>query len=253
MKVTYSVRCHKGNVRKKNEDNFFADGNTLLSEYCDKPFSIDASTFSPIVLAVCDGMGGEESGEFASFTASQLLLQARLQIQTELNCAVRNYIEAVNKEINSSGKRSGTTLALAVITKKGAYCFNVGDSRIYLMKRGSFRRITNDHTKSADKIKSSGISAQNTRQYDGGNRLTRCIGIGNYRSAENYPVIGGKCRLLICSDGLTDMVGDEDIKKIMSENMRTPAVAEGLLRTALKNGGRDNITVIVADVTHNFF
>lgn len=253
MKVMYSVRSHKGNVREKNEDNFFADGVTLLAEYTNKPYSIDASTSSPIVLAVCDGMGGEESGEFASSITVKKLSEAKLQLQKELNSAVRDYIEAANDEISYSGKRSGTTLALAVISEKGTYCFNVGDSRIYLFKKKNFTRVTNDHTKGAEKVKNGTISEEKERKDQGGNQLTRCIGIGNYRSAENYPVIGGKYRLLICSDGLTDMVTDDEIKKITSENVKIADVAEKLLQAALNNGGEDNITIIVADVSHRRF
>ncbi len=253
MKVMYSVRSHKGNVREKNEDNFFADGITLLAEYGDKPFSIDASAFSPIVLAVCDGMGGEESGEFASSTAVKKLSEAKLQSQKELNSAVRNCIEATNDEISSSGKRSGTTLALAVISEKGTHCFNVGDSRIYVLRKKNFIRVTNDHTKGAEKVKNGVLPAEKERQHEGGNKLTRCIGIGNYRSAENYPMISGKYRLLICSDGLTDMVTDDEIKKAVSENAKIADVADNLLQAALKKGGKDNITIIAADISHSRF
>lgn len=253
MKVMYSVRSHKGNVREKNEDNFLANGITLLAEYMKKPFSIDASAFSPMVLAVCDGMGGEECGEYASSTVIKKLSEAELQSQKELHNAVRNCIEAANNEISSSGKRSGSTLALAVISEKGTQCFNVGDSRIYLLKKGHFKRVTNDHTKGAERVKNGVIPAEIERQSENGNQLTRCIGIGNYRSAENYPMISGKYRLLICSDGLTDMVTDAEIKKVASENAKIDDVAEKLLQAALNNGGEDNITIIAADISHGRF
>lgn len=253
MKIMYSVRSHKGNVREKNEDNFFANGITLLPEYENKPFSADAGAFTPIVLAVCDGMGGEECGEFASLTAVKMLSTAKLHLQKDLNGAVRNYIESVNEAINSSGKRSGTTLALAVIRRNGAFCFNVGDSRIYLLKKGVFSRLTNDHTTGAEYVRNGEIPVENERKIEDGHKLTRCIGIGNYRSAENYPVIGGKYRLLICSDGLSDMLEDDEIKKIMSENTRVSDVAETLTQAALKKGGKDNLTVIAADISHGLF
>lgn len=253
MKVMYSVRSHKGNVREKNEDNFFANGITLLAEYLKKPFSVDASAFSPMVLAVCDGMGGEECGEFASSTVVNELLKAQLQSQKELHNAVRNCIETANDEIKSSGKRSGSTLALAVISEKGTQCFNVGDSRIYLLKKGFFKRVTNDHTKGAERVKDGAAFEGKERHSECGNKLTRCIGIGNYRSAENYPMISGKYRLLICSDGLTDMVTETEIKKVASENEKIDDVAEKLLQAALNNGGEDNITIIAADIIHKRF
>lgn len=251
MKVIYSVRSHKGNIREKNEDNFFANGITLLAEYENMAFSIDACAFSPLVLAVCDGMGGEESGEFASLTAVKKLSEAELQTKKDINSAVRNYVEEASKEISFSGKRSGTTLALAVVSDKGTHCFNIGDSRIYLIKRG-LQQVTNDHTQGAEKVKNGLLPADQARR-NGGNKLTRCIGIGNYHSVENYPVITGKYRLLICSDGLTDMVTDFEIKKIVSKNMSVSDAADNLLKSALNNGGKDNITIIVADISHSRF
>lgn len=251
MKAIYSVRSHKGKVRENNEDNFLADEFFLSAEYRNNPFSIDASAFSPFILAVCDGVGGEENGELASLTAVKTISGVKLQLQKDLNGAVSSCIETVNNEICSISKRSGTTLALAVISEKETHCFNVGDSRIYLLKNKRFRRITNDHTSGAEKVKNGVISEENARKSKDGNKLTRCIGIGNYRSAESYPVIKGKYRLLICSDGLTDMVTDDEIEKTISENKNTSDAAEKLLQIALNKGGTDNITIIVADISHS--
>ena len=83
--------------------------------------------------------------------------------------------------------------------------------------------------------------------------MTRCIGIGKYRSAESYPEIKGKYRLLICSDGLTDMLTDIEIETIISENSDVSETSEKLLQAAMDKGGENNITIIVADVSHNRF
>lgn len=253
MKAIYSVRSHRGKIREKNEDNFLADEIFLTAEYRNKPFSIDASAFSSFVLAVCDGAGGEENGELASLTAVKKISEFQLQLQTDLNSALGQCIEEVNNEIHSTGKRSGTTLALAVISEKSSHCFNIGDSRIYLLKNNSFRRITNDHTVGAEKVRNGIMSEEYARRCEDGNKLTRCIGIGKYRSAESYPEIKGKYRLLICSDGLTDMLTDNEIAKIISENSDVSETSEKLLQVAMDKGGEDNITIIVADVSHNRF
>ena len=163
MKAIYSVRSHKGKIREKNEDNFLADEIFLTAEYRNKPFSIDASAFSPFILAVCDGVGGEENGEFASLTAVKKISDLKLQSQTDLNSAVSQCIEEVNNEIRSIGKRSGATLALAIISEKGTQYFNVGDSRIYVLKKNSFRRITNDHTAGAEKVRNGIVSEEYAR------------------------------------------------------------------------------------------
>lgn len=253
MKAIYSVRSHKGKIREKNEDNFLADEIFLTAEYRNKPFSIDASAFSPFVLAVCDGVGGEENGEFASITAVKKISEAKLHLQTDQNIAVSQCVEEVNNEIRSIGKRSGTTLALAIISEKSTHFFNVGDSRIYVLKNNSFRRITNDHTAGADKVRNGIVSEEYERSCRDGNKLTRCIGIGQYRSAESYPEIKGKYRLLICSDGLTDMLTDKEIENITSENSNVSDASEKLLQAAMDKGGEDNITIIVADVSHDYF
>ena len=79
-------------------------------------------------------------------------------------------------------------------------------------------------------------------------KLTRCIGIGRNCAVDSFPVIDLKKRLLMCSDGLTDMVSKDDIEMILRKNHRTSDAADALLNAALENGGKDNITLIIADI-----
>lgn len=252
MNVIFSVRSHKGNMRGNNEDNLFASGIMLPPEFCDRPFSVDASVPAPVILAVCDGMGGEERGELASRIAVIKLTELQRTIidtpPKEINVAVQAYIEAANYEISSYGVRSGTTIALAAITEKGVYCFNVGDTRIYCLQSGIFTQMTNDHTQGAEIARSGIISMEQARQSKSGNKLTRCIGFGNCYNMDSYPAIKGKCRLLLCSDGLTDMVSDLEIKNILVAVEKPSDAAEQLLKLALSHGGKDNVTIITADI-----
>jgi protein phosphatase len=262
MRVAYSARSHVGRVRQKNEDNLFADGVTLGAETRDRPFAVDGSSLAPVILAVCDGMGGEENGEIASLTAVRLLAQSgerflagarpRPRSRAPLGEAVQAFADAAKDAIRSaagnSGKRAGTTLALAIVAESGVHCFSVGDSRIYCLKAGFFEQVTNDHTQAAENARSMAQATDQARRERGGRRLTRCIGIGEARAVEGYPPIREKCRLLVCSDGLTDMVPQSDIEKILARSERAADAADSLLGSALERGGEDNVTIIVADV-----
>lgn len=252
MVIVFSAHSHKGMVRANNEDNFFADGMMLLSEYRDREFSVDTAANAPVLLAVCDGMGGEESGEIASEIAVIKLAEMANTVKNtpweKLNEVVRLYIDNVQSQLKVCGKRMGTTLALAVITEKGVRCFNVGDTRIYCLKSGKLTQVTYDHTFGAEMVRKNKINMNWARRCKNGNKLTRCIGIGDNCNAEEASVIRGKCRLLICSDGLTDMVSFSEIEKILTDTVCMSEAAEQLIRSALKYGGKDNITVIAADV-----
>ena len=253
--VNYSARSHVGLLRKNNEDNLFANGVRLPPNLGNRPFSLDGVTDVPSVFAVCDGMGGEAAGEIASLLAVETLHK----IEGEFHCAlpgqldqvVRQYTRRTHQAIQTrmQGERSGTTLALVVFTASGAYCFNLGDSKIFFHHGRRFQQITHDHTVDADRLRM-GLRPKEGERSD--HRLTRCIGIGEPKPAEAYPVISGNFRLLICSDGLSDMVVPQEISNILAA-FPYAAAADRLVQAALDNGGRDNITVIVLDVKRRWF
>lgn len=256
MYVAYSARSHVGRVRANNEDNLFADGVFLAPETNNQPFTIDGNSFTPIILAICDGMGGEENGEIASLIAVKKLSKSSDKLKScslhQINEVVQSYVNDVNIEIRSEignmGKRVGTTLALAVVTKNGVRCFNIGDTRIYCLSKSIFTQITNDHTLVAERLRNGSITAEQANFDKGNHKLTKCIGIGDSCIVESYSEIYGKCRLLICSDGLTDMVAQAEIEKTLKEITSTTDTTKALIDLALEKGGRDNITVIVADI-----
>ena len=149
MTAAYSARSHIGKIRKQNEDNLYVDGVYLNSEICNYPFSMDGYTAIPIVLAICDGMGGEENGEIASMIAVSTLKNFSEQIkicpQSNMYEIVQNYVNAVNSEIHSAflntDKRIGTTLALTVIDKNGIQCFNIGDTKIFAFSKKKLMQV----------------------------------------------------------------------------------------------------------------
>lgn len=249
--IVYSARSHAGKKRENNEDNLFANGVIRPLESGSRPFSLDGVAALPSIFAVCDGMGGEEAGEMASFLAMRALLDGQERLRTadrqQLCREVQAYAERAHRAIREGtrSRRSGAALALAAVSSKGVCCFNLGDSRIYSEQKGRFCQVTHDHTVAAERSRSGAFLSERDRSDF---RLTRCIGIGEMRTVEAYPAIEGDCRFLICSDGLTDMVSPMEIEHILRTAPQVSDAADGLLRRALECGGLDNITVIAAEV-----
>ena len=253
MRIEYSARSHMGRVRKNNEDNLFANQITLPEGLENRPFAIDGIADLPAVFAVCDGMGGEEHGEIASRIAVNTLTlhyesfchATERQIANEVAAYVNNTHEAICESVGRD-VRTGATLALSIIMNRGAFCFNLGDSRIYAIRKGRLQKITHDHTWIAEQqAKGIQLSMEDIRANQ--HKITRCIGTGESQSAEEYHLIGGKCRFLLCSDGLTDMVSDAEIEGILYHCTSTVKAADTLISRALHYGGKDNTTLIVVD------
>lgn len=257
MNIRYSARSHIGLVRDKNEDNLYVDGVFLDESFINNPFSIDGYSERPIILAICDGMGGEQNGEEASQIAVKALNTVSFHTKNisfdDALQLVQEYANDVNAKIHSKyediNMRVGTTLALVAVTRCGIMCYSIGDTRIYTFGKKGLCQITNDHTLAADKVKSGIITKEQANVDKDRHKLLRCIGIGDDHTVEGYPIIRSSCRLLICSDGLTDMVSDSDIELIMRRMSNTSNAADELLYLALQNGGRDNTSIIVADVS----
>ncbi len=255
--VNYAARSHLGLQRDNNEDNLLADGVLLPQSLGSRTFSLDGIATVPAIFAVCDGMGGEVAGETASRLTVEALATDRDAILSaaphELESMVQSCIQRAHMAVKAStppGRRSGSTLALAVLTHRGVQCFNLGDSRIFCLRRVRFWQVTHDHNVWADQLRT-GLPPPENAQPD--YRLTRCVGIGRPQSAESYPTIPGSCRLLLCSDGLTDMVVPSDISSILRESASPTAAADRLLQAALQNGGQDNVTVLTVEIRRSWF
>jgi protein phosphatase len=256
MVIEYSARSHVGRVRENNEDNIYVDGVFLTPDMRERPFTIDGTTSPAAIFAVCDGVGGEDNGEIASFEAVHRLSYESDKLKAadakSIGETVQTYADEVNSKLRFdvpvSGKRTGTTIALAVIRENGIYCFNIGDSRIYALHKNKFSQVTNDHTVIAEQVKNALRSTDQAVNPKDGNKLTRCLGIGKTYAVEIYPPITGNNRIMICSDGLTDMVNAAEIENILRVSKRSGNAADYLLNTALLNGGKDNVSVIVIDV-----
>lgn len=253
MLIEYSARSHVGKVRDGNEDNLFVNGAFMPLHARNRPVSIDGVGEEPCVFAVCDGMGGEDYGEIASHIAVEKLgqFQERLCLSAEgqLEKTVRDYVREADwaiREAVGPGKNAGTTLALSVIVNRNVYCFNMGDSRIYAVKNGVLRQITNDHTWMAEKMEfTRPLTGEMIRENF--HKITRCMGIGPGPNVDVYPPFGGRCRLFICSDGMTDMASNAELEEVLTRDISASHAADRLLSLVLDKGGYDNVTLIVVD------
>ena len=243
-----------GFVRQSNEDSFYADGlgikpedNCLLSK--------KVGGHERYIFAVCDGMGGEAYGEVASQIAVTSLNKRSDVIRCvsleRLQSSVNDYADAANAAIcrmadQKKCGRSGSTLALVCIDNGMVYSFNLGDSRVYYFKGGNITRLSQDHTLAAQKMREGGLTEEIRNSSDAHKLITFLgvdddgVGLTVYAS-EPVELADGK--VLICSDGLTDMCTDAEIAKVLSEDHVN--YSEALAEKALGKGGWDNVTCIV--------
>ena len=251
-----------GKLRKNNEDNFYCNGN-----YKENPDDLVYEKIDLIygggIFAVCDGMGGEEYGEKASLLAVETLKEFE---ETDINKTIDEYVNAANEKIcdlitENNGTRSGTTLALVYIKDGYANCYNIGDSRIYLIRNKKIQQISEDHTRSMQMIKMGILTKEQAMNHKDRHVLTQHMGIFPdeliIQAYKSEPIkIKNKDVILLCSDGLTDMVSDDEIINIICNDMSSEESAELLIKAALENGGKDNVTVGVIkniEEKENFF
>lgn len=252
MRVHRSAACgsHKGKVRENNEDAVYFRGK-ILSRAEDGIKILANRAWLPgfSCYAVFDGMGGEDCGEVAAFTAAQDLERHSKRFRSYgkepdrfLLDACEEMNLAVCRESQTMGiGRMGTTAALLLLTPSESVLCNIGDSRIYRLREDDLTQLSMDHV---------------MPQMGGGTPrkmpLTQHLGIfPEELKLEPYlrkePLHRGDC-FLLCSDGLTDMVREKEIKMWM-QMKRTPRErVEGLIRAALGNGGKDNVTAIIVDI-----
>ena len=240
MLLKHGVATDTGNVRPQNEDAYVA---------------------SDHLFAVADGMGGHNAGEVASALATTLLLE-RAVGQTLTPEWFVNAITAINRTIHESAAESterrgmGTTIcALALVNPQGettepqqVALANVGDSRIYLWRAGAFRQLSVDHSYVQELVNEGLITEEEARVHPRRNIVTRALGIDDRVAVDSWliPLFSGD-RFILCSDGLVDEVPTADIAALAAQQREPQIIADALVALAKRNGGRDNITVVVVD------
>jgi len=209
------------------------------------------------LLVVADGMGGRASGAVASGMAVNAIRDVfvsdveseALNPQELLSRGFHAANEAVYQGASSKPELSGmaTTCVAAAVQGGKALIAHMGDSRAYLLRDGQLRRLTEDHSFVAEKVKNGEITEEQARRSRFRNVITRAVGL----APEAKPEIGGVDLqsgdvLLLCTDGLTIPVSDGDIADILCSSSDAEEACSRLIKTALRNGGRDNVSAVVA-------
>jgi protein phosphatase len=237
MVVATGSATHTGLRRALNEDSYLAD--------------------AP-VFVVADGMGGHEAGERASATVieefSKYLGRASLEL-AEVRVALERARNGVEHLSTTGNGRAGTTLSGVVVASVDGIGYwlaiNIGDSRTYRLADGELEQITVDHSVVQELIEAGELTAETAATDRRRNIITRAIGASSTGDADYwmFPAELGD-RMMICSDGLTSELGDERIREILSAVKDPQEAADALVAAALLAGGRDNITVVIADAVH---
>ena len=227
-----TLRTDIGKVRKQNEDAAWFD------EKRD-------------IYAVADGMGGHLAGEVASAMAIEAVqAMARSRRAPEIK-AMGEMVAAAHERIFSHAQENpectgmGTTLSVLWRWRSEAYIAQVGDSRIYRFRDQKLERITQDHSLVEELVQAGLITPEQARTHPRRNIITRALGTDGDNTPDILVTDAQKGDLfLLCTDGLSGMVPDEEIEKILKEKALEEA-ADSLIEKALEAGGRDNVTLVL--------
>ena len=254
-KLDVRAKTHTGLVRKENEDSHL-----VLDELG--------------LLAVADGMGGHAHGEVASALAVKTLRdafaaqEARSTIEEAFQASMdegrlgkdealeryllRTAIENANLAIHDKARADealrsmGTTIVAFYLFNGGAWIANVGDSRLYRFRDGELSQITEDHSLINEYLKLNLLTREQARAFPMKNIIVRALGLAEWVEVDTFEIdVAPGDLYLLCSDGLSDLVPEEDISTLMSGD-DGDAIVEGLTQAALDAGGLDNITVLLA-------
>ena len=209
----------------------------------------------PNLFVVADGMGGHRAGDFASRYTVEIIqksIRANRErnpikiIRMAIETANMKVLEKANSDENLAGM--GTTVVVATVVGNYIYVANVGDSRLYLI-RDEIQQITRDHSLVEEMVRMGEINREQARNHPDKNIITRAVGVRSRVSIDFFDMkLEKDDTVLMCSDGLSNMLEDEEIKEIIRTGSHDlPEIALQLIGRANQNGGRDNIAVVLIE------
>lgn len=240
MLKTFSV-TNVGRKRKLNQDYVFTSEQPVGS--------------LPNLFIVADGMGGHNAGDYASKVTVETIVEKvekttgtdRIQILEEAIAAANTLIRTKARE-SSDLEGMGTTVVAATCEGNSLCVANVGDSRLYVANRKEIRQITKDHSWVAEMVRRGGMGREEARNHPDKNIITRAIGADDGVKVDFFSVqLKEGDLILMCTDGLTNMLEDDEIRMILDGARDMVEKAEELVEAANERGGRDNISVILID------
>jgi serine/threonine protein phosphatase PrpC len=239
----WGAKTHVGMERQENQDSFFADP-------------------EPALFLVSDGMGGHRGGAIAAgIVAEDLPVMIenaldRLKVGTPrtVRSLLKRMIAEQSKQLQLEGisetgyKDMGATLVIALLRKGRCFVANIGDSRAYLLRNGRMVQLTRDHSVVSELVEKGRIEPEEAVNNDAWGQITRYIGMEEKaRSHVRSFTLKKADRILLCTDGLTDMLDDAKIAAILTADTDPQAACESLVAAANKAGGYDNVTALLID------
>lgn len=240
MLKTFSV-TNIGRKRKLNQDYVYTS---------EKPVGQ-----LPNLFIVADGMGGHNAGDYASKLAVTTMVEKIIESQESEPAGILGQaIDRANAAVWESAAANpelegmGTTVVAAACYGDTLHVANVGDSRLYVIDGHEIRQITKDHSWVEEMVRRGGIGREEARNHPDKNIITRAVGTEDTVKADFFSVqLKEGDLILMCTDGLTNMLEDEEIRMILNGARDIVEKAEELVRRANENGGRDNISVILIE------
>lgn len=234
MNVAVGARTDTGRVREGNEDSYLAE---------------------PPLFAVADGMGGHLAGDVASATAVEVIRKERKDLSPDDPDSLAAMLQHANEAIwdraqSDPGLRGmGTTCTLALVDEQVAQLAHVGDSRAYLLRDGQLTQVTQDHTLVGRMVSEGRLSPEDAEHHPQRSIITRALGVDANVDIDVMTLeLAEGDRLLLCSDGLSAMVGADAIRGVLESLADPQQAADELVDSANEAGGEDNVTVVVIDV-----
>jgi serine/threonine protein phosphatase PrpC len=249
--LLFDYGSDKGQKREMNEDSYLALELTQFSRLLGRPVGL---------YLVADGLGGATSGEIASQLAVNVTARELVSamgatplsesVEMDWGSVIKRAAENANVAIHSArlqaGNDMGTTLVGALVVGQRAFVINVGDSRAYLITRDGLRRISHDHSLVQSLVDSGQIREEDVRTHPQRNLILRNLGGREKVEVDLFKELLGPGRwLVLCSDGVWEMMQDSDIQRIVTASQNPKQACVGLVDLANRNGGEDNITVVV--------
>lgn len=228
-----------GRKREINQDYVYAT---------DEPLGV-----LPNLLVVADGMGGHKAGDFASkYTVEVLTDELKLSFKDKPEEIIREAIATANHKLIEVAKTDvklegmGTTLVVATVIDNTLHFANVGDSRLYLINE-EIQQLSRDHSLVEEMVRLGGIKEEEAKNHPDKNIITRAIGVREDVEADLYEYSLKKGDvILMCTDGLSNMVEDEEMFTIVKSSRDIVEAGKSLIKRANENGGKDNIGVVLA-------
>ncbi len=220
-----------------------------------RPNNEDAAFAGNQVIAVADGIGGGPAGEVASRIAIRALSALDEKIQPSATEALRAAIETANREIGEivdedpSSEGMGTTITAILFGEDETAVLHIGDSRGYLLREGRLHRLTRDDTYVQSLVDDGLITEDAARHHPHKSLITASVQGRTFSASLKSLQTETGDRILLCSDGLSDIVTDDNIGEVLRKVTEPQACAERLVKLALQAGAPDNVTVVVADLS----